>query len=379
MSTKTAIATGAILVLLVGGGAGGYYVYTQQATPVLTHDTSNHSKATSAVAAAYTRWQQHYVVKATDGSLFVNSSDDASQKIAISEAQGYGLYVTVLAAQQGISAATEAQFDGLYQYYLAHRGHNTQLMGWQQTYDANGAVKSEDAANATDGDLYIAYALMLASKQFPNKGTVYAKQANAILTDVLAHNYNPDKQILTTGSWVTAGTDAYTIFRSSDVLPVIFAAAADFTGDDRWTTLNTSMTTKLRAMADNTPSGLVSDMIDVSGDVPAAAKITSEDDKLYGYNAIRLPITLTHTNNADAKAVLQHLVTFFSKQSGYKGTYRVDGSVAADYDSDLQARMVHVAAVAEGNSALAEKTTLSAPTTFSYYTDTLDLVAQLQG
>lgn len=83
------------------------------------------------------------------------------------------MVIAVEAAKQ--RNASLKDFELLYNYYLAHRMKNTQLMSWRQTVK-NGIVKAE-TNNATDGDLYIAYALIQAAKLWPQKADAYHTQA----------------------------------------------------------------------------------------------------------------------------------------------------------------------------------------------------------
>lgn len=378
------IMVSAAILASVGGAA--FYHYNSSTNT--THKTSikKQHAVTSAPAkadlqAAYKRWQSHYLVTTLSGDTYVNSSDDDSVKIALSESQGYGMYITVMAAQQKIDTQSEQQFDRLFNYYMAHRGNHSQLMSWQQKYSPYGKMTSHDENNATDGDLYIAYSLIQASKLYSTKQSEYSKQAHAILSDILKYNYNDDKDILTLGNWVKPDSTNYNVFRSSDVNPQFFAVFSDFTGDNRWLDLSDSMTTKLKTLSTTTKSGLVSDMIDTTNS-PVAKKVTSSDDLLYGYNAVRLPITLVNSQNKNADIVLQHIMSFFNKQDSFKGTYDMNGKVVGDYDAPLQANLIYYAALRDGSeSELVSKAKSHmnlSPTTFSYYTDTLTLISELQ-
>ena len=62
----------------------------------------------------------------------------AIKTVVLSEAQSYGMLITVAAAKKG--QAQQADFDRLYQYYLNHRLKGTQLMSWKQTI-ANGEAR----------------------------------------------------------------------------------------------------------------------------------------------------------------------------------------------------------------------------------------------
>lgn len=374
-------------VLASVGGAAVYH-YSDTNSTNITHKTSIKKQYTvistpakAEVQAAYKRWQSHYLVTDLSGKTYVNSSDDDSVKIALSESQGYGMYITVLAAQQKLDTQSELQFDRLFKYYMAHRGNHSQLMSWQQKYTPYGKMTAHDENNATDGDLYIAYSLIQASKLYSDKQNEYSKQARAILSDILEYNYNDNKDILTLGNWVKPDSDTYNVFRSSDVNPHFFAVFSDFTRDNRWLDLSESMTSKLKTLSTTTKSGLVSDMIDTTY-TPVAKKVISSDDLLYGYNAMRLPITLANSKNKNANIVLEHIMSFFNKQNSFKGTYDMNGQVVGDYDSALQANLIHYAASRDGSeSELVSKTKPYmnlTPTAFSYYTDTLTLISELQ-
>lgn len=375
------------VAVLASVGGAAFYHYSNTDSPYKTSTKKQHVAASASapakadLQAAYKRWQSHYLVTDLSGNTYVNSSDDDSVKIALSESQGYGMYITVMAAQQKLDTQSEPQFDRLFKYYMAHRGNHSQLMSWQQKYSPYGKMTDHDENNATDGDLYIAYALIQASKLYANKQNEYSKQAHAILSDILKYNYNDDKQILTLGNWVKSDSDNYNVFRSSDVIPQFFAVFSDFTGDNRWLDLNESMTTKLKTLSTTTKSGLVSDMIDTTNS-PAAKKVTSSDDLLYGYNAVRLPLTLANSQNKNAAIVLQHIMSFFNKQDSFKGTYDMNGKIVGDYTSILQANLIYYAASRDGSEselALKAKSHIDlSPSTFNYYTDNLTLISELQ-
>ena len=384
----------AVAACIVGGGlalvvSGGMTHHQQQQTNSATMSsaaTSTSTKQVGAILSAkaqYDRWQKHYLLKDQAQHLYVNSSDTSDSRTAISEAQGYGLYITVLAAQKGLDKNNEAQFESLYQYYLAHRSKKSQLMAWHQKYNPNNELVEHDESSATDGDLYIAYALILAANQYPDKRETYTKQARAILSDILKYNYNDDKQILTTGNWVTKDSNAYQIFRSSDVIPMFFEKFASFTQDNRWEDINASMTSKLKALSQQNDTGLVSDMVSVKNTTPAPAKIGSDDDMLYGYNAIRVPMVLLDTSNNDASYIVNRILQFFNSQKDMLATYALDGRVTGNYHSDLQAEMINYAAKRQSQqyNKLYQRTTemlKSKTSNYNYYTDTLGLIAALQ-
>ena len=116
----------------------------------------------------YRQWSEHFVVK--DGKeAYVRTTNSDKNTVVLSEAQSYGMLITVEAASKGL--ASQEDFDRLYRYYKNHRLDDTQLMSWKQIIN-KGKVTVEDQ-NATDGDLYIAYALIQASNQWPKQAKEY--------------------------------------------------------------------------------------------------------------------------------------------------------------------------------------------------------------
>ena len=77
----------------------------------------------------YRQWSQQFLVTKGNQS-YVRTTSDSEGTTVLSEAQSYGMLITVLAAQKG--QATQANFDSLYRYYQNHRIEGTQLMSWKQ-------------------------------------------------------------------------------------------------------------------------------------------------------------------------------------------------------------------------------------------------------
>ena len=94
-------------------------------------------------------------------------------------------------------------------------------------------LKNVDEHNATDGDLYIAYALIEASKQWPSQKDEYQTQSKAILQDILKYNYNENTGILTVGNWANRDSKYYNLMRTSDALPKQFQSFYEVTKDKK--------------------------------------------------------------------------------------------------------------------------------------------------
>ena len=272
----------------------------------------------------YSQWSKEYVVT-KDKLSYIRTTNSKTEDVVLSEAQGYGMVIAVDAAKQG--QASSSDFEKLYQYYLAHRLKDTQLMSWKQTIK-DGKSNHEDENNATDGDLYIAYALIQAAKQWPDKAKEYQDQAQAILKDVLAYNYNESNGVLTVGNWANAESKFYNLMRTSDTLPQQFQAFYELTKDKQWLTIRDNMLSKLEAISADNKTGLIPDFIWVEGDKVRAADadtVESANDGYYSYNACRLPYNLAQSKDEKSQKMLKKMLNFFLSQEKIYAGYTLKG------------------------------------------------------
>ena len=139
------------------------------------------------------------------------------------------MYIAVLSAKRKWSK--KEYFDQLNNFYLKHREtinkDKTALMSWRAV--ENNGHWTINKNSATDGDLFIAQALLLASKQWHDDK--YQKEAHAILQDILRYEYNPDTETLTVGDWADSKSKYYNLMRTSDVMPEFFDNFYQETGD----------------------------------------------------------------------------------------------------------------------------------------------------
>ena len=311
----------------------------------------------------YDQWSEKYIVT-TDAGTFVNSSDDPSVITVTSESQGYGMLLTAT-AQNG----TEETFDKLYKYYMNHRGHNTNLMAWQQKY-IGGSVENDDN-NATDGDIFIAESLIQAAKRWPNKTLEYASQAKNILTDILKYNYNEEIGILTVSNWATSDTKEWTVFRTADVTPVFFKHFGTLTGDKNWDTIYTNMIKYTKDVSSSTKSNLVPDFINVKdgkGEPVDYAVMWDNEATFYGWSAIRVPTMLSFgAMSRDVTRLVTPMINFLEKEEPLYALYYLDGTPAVNYSSKATLDALNYAQYKTQNKELPDYNLPNG----GYYTDTL--------
>lgn len=282
----------------------------------------------------YQQWRRAYVRPHGPHTTFVNAGT-ATHPQALSEAQGYGLWITTLAGARGW--ASQQDFDALlayYQDYQPPRGR-THLMQWRQYRDPKGHWVS-DVSSATDGDLYIAMALGRAARVWPRRAPIYQRLERQLAADILQHEYNPATGCLTTGDWARPHTAAGRLLRTSDVMPIAFDQLAHDTGDRRWVRVKGQMLTRLADLAGQHRSGLVPDFAVVTATSARAVKanqVAGPHDGDYGPNACRVPLMLAHSRDPQAQRIEGKLLRFFSRQPYVAEGYTLTGRPLAKHRS----------------------------------------------
>jgi len=208
----------------------------------------------------------------------------------VSEAHGYGM---VLCAYMG----DKTHFDGMYWFYKDHPSQNNSwLMAWQQD-TAFHNINGPDSA--TDGDMDIAYSLLIADKQWGSGGTInYKHEATNMINAIMQSDVNQSRWTLRLGDWATTGTSqgyAYaTATRPSDFMFDHLRSYYDATGDGRWTNVINQTYAVVNAIFNNNSpnTGLTCDFVVYNGTsyLPAPANfLEGSTDGKYAYNSCRTP------------------------------------------------------------------------------------------
>ncbi|GLK17165.1 glycosyl hydrolase family 8 [Herbiconiux flava] len=348
--------------------------------------------ADAATAAAYDAWRTRYLKAGCgDGRYYVDAST-ATPYLVVSEGQGYGMVVTALMA--GHDAKARTVFDGLYRFVLDHPSSgDPQLMSWHQLDDCSD--EPENDSSASDGDLDIAYALLLADTQWGSSGSVdYAGEARRVIAAIKRSAMNPDTALPLLGDWVGPDSPKRDGVRTSDLMVGHFRAFQAATGDPFWGEAADAaldlVETLQRTAAPKT--GLLPDFAvgTATTPVPAPAKyLESVHDGEFGYNACRTPWRLASSallaGDTRAAAAAGRLAGWaVSATNGdparLRAGYALDGTATADFaDLAFLAPMTAGAAVSSSRQGWVNAgwALLKSQPSTGYYSDTLRLQAML--
>ncbi len=325
----------------------------------------------------YEKWKSKYLVTnpyATDETQYFIMYGDGlysevgyENAVTVSEAHGYGMLIFVSLADYDSEA--KDIFDGMYYYYRDHLSEiGPNLMAWQQTDNGSTLVDTNGVNSASDGDLDIAYALLLADEVWGSDGEINYKQAAIdLINDIMEYEVNQTDWTIHLGDWIywySEGDAYYNATRASDFMPQHFLAFAEATGDDRWLNVYESTYSIINQFIEKYGTGLLSDFVikdSGSGEFVAASAnfLESANDGNYYYNACRTPWRISYdyliSGNEDALNYAQTITEFIiadtnSDPSAICAGYTLDGSHIANYGDLSFVAPFLVAAKASGQS-----------------------------
>jgi endo-1,4-beta-D-glucanase Y len=266
------------------------------------------------VRAMYERWKSEYI-RECNGMYRVRCTDDTSE--TRSEGMGYGMLLSAYFGDKGV-------FDSLFAFYKSKRTSQAyNLMAWQVTC---GGIT--DQGSATDGDLDVAFALLVADDQWWGD---YLEEADSILSILKEHYF------------VTCGSDIYTMkpggwfggCNLTDIsyyTPAYFEAFGDQTGDPFWYDVIDGAYIILDN-GTNSSTGLVRDWQTWDGSA------VSGWDSTYSYDACRVPwrmaLDYIWNGNADAEFWCSDISDFANSigASSIVDGYYLDGTPSGSNNS----------------------------------------------
>jgi endoglucanase len=276
--------------------------YSQQATrPFPTHAayfsgviTPSHISAREmddSTGSFYFQWKKKYIRKSNcSDTYYVWSENSGKNHECVSEGQGYGMIIVALMA--GTDPQSQSTFDGLLNYYLEHPSKRSKdLMSWAQSK----ACGHDEESSAADGDIDIAYSLLLADAQWSGHGNInYALKAISIIGAILHQEINSKTFSVLESNSIESDSRDYYDMRSSDFIPSAFRSFFLATNNSEWIKTIDSCYKIFRYVQEkySPEAGLVPDFIQGIHKNPMPAKkhyLESKYDGIYNYNASRVP------------------------------------------------------------------------------------------
>ena len=236
----------------------------------------------------YRQWKARYfrVNPFDDTQAYIHW--DGDEGITVSEAHGWGMII--LAAMAVYDRFAQEDFDKMLRFYLAHTSYiDPRLMSWKQDFDEENQVVINISGNnsATDGDLDIAYALLMADRLWGSDGEFdYFALALDSINGTMDSIVNQQEWVLTLGDWSRYDPAWMVSTRPSDFMLQHFRSFYAATGDGRWMLLHENI---LQAIYD-----LYTRHAPATGLLPNFARLGEDGyfeptDDTYSWDACRVP------------------------------------------------------------------------------------------
>ncbi|MEP6746604.1 MAG: glycosyl hydrolase family 8 [Bacteroidota bacterium] len=254
----------------------------------------------------YNSWKESYINDdAGKGQYYIWTEGSTQNNICVSEGQGYGMMIVSLMA--GYDTAAKKMYDGLFRYYKLHPVNaNSTLMAWAQ----NKFFKNIDETSASDGDIDIAYSLLIANAQWGSKGDInYYDEARLLIAAIAKDEVNHKTYSILLSNAIEPDSRDYFDTRSSDFMPAHFKTFRKATNDTLWDKVIDSNYNLFNFLQKkySSEAGLIPDFIQhINGSpIPAGPMfLESKYDGSYNYNACRVPwrIATDYIVNGDKRS-----------------------------------------------------------------------------
>ena len=302
----------------------------------------------------------------------------------VSEAMGYGMLITVMMA--GADPHAKEDFDGLDRFRKRYPSDiNPAFMAWR--IPAN--EKKVKTDSATDGDMDMALALLMAHRQWGDDG--YLREARVLIKALGESLVRPDCS-LRLGDWDTESSGMI-LTRPSDFMPTHFRAFGEATGDDLWDKVETHCDDILDELQKKyaPATGLIPDFAQFKNGhwQPAHPKaLEGPHDGEYSYNACRVPWRLgwsaAGTGDLRAQQIVRRFMGWVTstvdEPDDFKAGYSLGGKClrGANFDSAAFISPTGVAAMSTGQQLWCDQTFAYAENQKEgYYEDAINLLCLL--
>jgi hypothetical protein len=299
----------------------------------------------TAIQTFYNTYKSKYLKQCPDAAdqyyMYAEGNPSSATDATVSEQHGYGMITMALMAGYDVNA--KKYYDGMYKLYSRFRSTtNNNFMSW--VIKKNGNVMKGGEGSATDGDLDIAYSLLLANYQWGGgpEGTsvTYLAEAKRMI-----NAFHGSKGVVGNTTFRTLLGDDFgnqLNTRSSDWMIDHMTAYKNATSDAFWTNVENEVYNCIDDLTGagkpGANTGLVADFAKGDPAVPdAAGGGTGEDDAdKYSWNGCRYPWRIAmgyqHYSSPKAKAAITKLLDWAigtptnGDPKNFNGGYNLNGT-----------------------------------------------------
>jgi endo-1,4-beta-D-glucanase Y len=297
----------------------------------------------------YANWKSTFVT-GSGSSTRVQRPENADD--TVSEGIAYGMLLAV-------NFNDQALFDNLWSYEQAHKisASGSNLMTWciDGGSGGMGSQCSATGGSATDADEDMAFALLLAGKQW---GGSYTSTGTSLIGDIWSHDIDTSSNLPTGGS--NYGSTSSKVTNPSYFAPAYYRIFATVDSGHAWGSVVTAVYSAISSIAGKaTKAGLLPAWC--SSNCTAVGSNGGSDDSYYQYDAHRVPwrlgIDACWNGVTTGNSFLMNNASFFTSQSSagvgrVQDIYLLSGTPNSDSAPNSMSAIgtAGVGAMAVGNS-----------------------------
>ena len=310
------------------------------------------------LADVYNDYKARFLKSTPSGNFYINArgtGHDGARCATQSEAHGYGMMVFALAKHDD---SAKIIFDGMNQLRKANPSTvNSALMSWivfpEHTDNTDHSLTPAGEhngppgrrASATDGDLDMAYALLLAHARWKEQS--YLDEAKIVINALKESCMGKNTLRTTLGDWANFEGAEYNT-RPSDWMPGHFRAFAKATNDKFWLHAADTVYALIEQLnAHNSGTGLIPDFATgrpIKPDPRGGGADENNNFIHYSYNACRVPWRIgtdwIHHKTPAAAAQINKISTWLrgatdSNPEKVMGGYYLDGRVLNNWKGGM--------------------------------------------
>ena len=356
--------------------------------PHITPSNMNRDELNNTIEDFYQQWKKIYINQCPNGDYYVDLTNEAHNTSTVSEAIGYGMMIEAYMA--GSDPEAKEIFDGLLSFYLHHPSTICPtFMAWSQGPDC----QNTGFDSATDGDKDVAFALLLADKQWGSTDQYDYKAIALRIINALKQCAFSNQGYPLLGDWVDSQDTTFAAAtRSSDWMPDHYITFYKYTSDPFWQQATDEIINIATSIQEtySPQTGLIPDFIIHVGTDPRPAYpdlLESPHDGHYYYNACRTPWRLTigylFSGDDSLRQIINKINSWIMGKTGGDASqitagYRLDGTAIHDFKDIAFTGGLAVATMAGSDQQWLDAclTELITPATedYTYYGNTLRLL-----
>ena len=260
------------------------------------------------IQGLYNSWKSTYYAEGTIGGVacgrikFIQPGQSGA--LTVSEGIAYGMLIFVY--MDNTSNSTQDEFNKLWAYYQKNSNGNG-VMNWKvDGFTGNVAAGTGNANGATDADIDVATALLLAHKQWGSAGAVnYLTAAKTLINQIYMTEVDGNKLLKPGDAFNDYANPSYYITNATTLFGKV-EVAQGWQASDRWAAV-TQACYNIMKTARNGTSGLVPDWCNTPSGSSISGIISDKFESYYLYDAIRIPWRMAEAyawyGHADAKDI----------------------------------------------------------------------------